>query len=266
MFIYLENLLKVEGVEEDLYLIPYPRYVIRTAVHKLKINESSIIYTDLPEDFSYLLDQIVEFLLIFNLKNNLKVVKTPIKEKLSEIEAFLDEKTKTFPKGLYKKVASMKNYKDQGYLLVSEDLRILIQAPSAHGMFYGIQTFIQLLNSSQIELSISQVKIIDFPSLQIRGVSDDISRGQVPNIENLKKFVKTLSHFKINQYYLVYMQDMFRFRNHPNIGINRGAFTKEELKELIDFAEKHFVDIIPIFQTIGHWDNTLHDPDYWKYG
>jgi hypothetical protein len=62
------------------------------------------------------------------------------------------------------------------------------------------------------------------------------------------------------------MQDMFKFKNYPDIGKDRGAYTKEEIKELIQFANKCFVEIIPIFQTIGHWDNILHDPNYWKYG
>jgi hypothetical protein len=266
MFIYLENLVKVESIKEEIFLIPNPRYLKINNSYKLKINESTKLFTDLGEDFHYIIKQIQDNLLSFSLKERLEVIKVQNLEKLSEIKLFLDENVILFPETLYDKVITNKNYRDQGYLLISRDSKLIIEANSLQGIFYGVQTFIQLLNSSQNKLSINNMEILDFPTLQIRGVSDDISRGQAPKIENLKKFIENLSHFKINQYYLVYMQDMFRFKNFPDIGKDRGAYSKEEIEELIDFAKNRFVEIIPIFQTIGHWDNILHNPKYWEYG
>ncbi|MBY8983869.1 MAG: family 20 glycosylhydrolase [Candidatus Lokiarchaeota archaeon] len=266
MFIYLENLVKTDETMEDIFLIPYPRYVKMNHSNKIKISENSKLYTDLTAEFHYIIEQLQDSLLSSNLKDKLEVVRVPNNEKSPEIKSFLDENIKFFPGTLYNEVTAKKNYQDQGYLMISDDLKIIIEAKSVQGVFYGVQTFIQLLNSSQDKLSINNIKILDFPALQIRGVSDDISRGQAPKIENLKKFIKNLSHFKINQYYLVYMQDMFKFKSYPNIGKDRGAYSKEEIKELIDYAKRCFVEIIPIFQTIGHWDNILHNPDFWKYG
>ncbi|KKL96516.1 hypothetical protein LCGC14_1843690, partial [marine sediment metagenome] len=266
MFIYLENLVKTDETIENLFLIPYPRYMKRNNSNKMKINENSKLYTDLTEEFHYIIEQLQDSLLSSKLRERLEVIKILNFEKNPKIKSFLDENIALFPNGLFNEVTKKKNYQTQGYLIISDDSKIIIEAKSVQGLFYGVQTFIQLLNSSQDNLSINNIKILDFPSLQIRGVSDDISRGQVPKIENLKKFIKNLSHFKINQYYLVYMQDMFKFKNFPDIGKDRGAYSKEEIKELIDFAKICFVEIIPIFQTIGHWDNILHNPDYWKYG
>ena len=266
MFIYLENLVKAEGTREDIFLIPSPRYVKMNNSNKMKINESSKLNTDLAEEYHYIIDQIQDTLLSFGLKERLEVNRVQNLEKSLEIKAFLGEIINFFPEDLYNEVKAKKNYKDQGYLLISKDSKFIIEANSLQGIFYGVQSFIQLLNSSQDRLSIINIKILDFPALQIRGVSDDISRGQAPKIENLKKFIKNLSHFKINQYYLAYMQDMFRFKNYPDIGKNRGAYSKEEIKDLFDFAKKCFVEIIPIFQTIGHWDNILYNPSYWEYG
>jgi len=155
---------------------------------------------------------------------------------------------------------------EQGYFLFSEDSTLYLKADSLQGIYYGIQTIIQLLNSTNSRNLLKQVAIIDYPRLKIRGVSDDISRGQAATVENLKKFIKTLSHFKINHYYLVYMQDMFKFEKYPDIGKGRGAYSKAEIKELFNYAKKHFVELIPIFQTIGHWENILHDENYWDYG
>ncbi|GAH86316.1 unnamed protein product, partial [marine sediment metagenome] len=50
------------------------------------------------------------------------------------------------------------------------------------------------------------------------------------------------------------------------IGKDRGGFSKEDIIELLVFAKEHFIEVIPVFQTIGHWDNILNNPDYWEYG
>jgi len=266
MFIYLENLVKAEGVGEEIFLIPYPQYIKMNSSIKMKINEYSKLFTDLPEEFHYIIEQIHNTLLSYGLKERIEVIKVQNLENFPEIKSYLNESISLFPNTLYNEVSVKKNYKDQGYLLISTDFKLIIEANLVQGLFYGVQTLIQLLNSSQDKFSINNIKILDFPALQIRGVSDDISRGQTPKIENLKKFIKNLSHFKINQYYIAYMQDLFRFKNYPDIGEDRGAYSKEEIKELIGFGKIFFINVIPIFQTVGHWDNILHNPSYWKYG
>ncbi|MFX1326866.1 MAG: family 20 glycosylhydrolase [Promethearchaeota archaeon] len=266
MFIYLENLIKAEGKKEDLFLIPYPRYLKMNNSNKMKINEDSKLFTDLGEDSNDIIEQIQETLLGSSLKERLEVIRAQNLETYSKIKLFLDKNIILFPETLYNEVKAKRNYKDQGYLLISKDSKFIIEANSLKGIFYGVQTFIQILNSSQDRLSINEMRILDFPALQIRGVSDNISRGQAPTIKNLKKFIEELSHFKINQYYLAYIHDMFQFKNYFKIGEERGRYSKQEIIELVNFAAKRYVDIIPIFQTISHWDNILQHPDYWKYG
>ncbi|MFX1385465.1 MAG: glycoside hydrolase family 20 zincin-like fold domain-containing protein, partial [Promethearchaeota archaeon] len=266
MFIYLENLEESEFKDKEIFLIPQPRYFKLKNVKKWKIIEHSILLTDLEVEYSFIIEQLQEKLKFFGLKKEIKVQNIDSTDKYPKIESLLKNIRSFFPDRLYNQILNEQNYIEQGYILISESSSIFIQAPSYHGIFYGIQTFIQLLNSSQNKLSISEMIIIDYPALKIRGVSDDISRGQAPTIENLKKFIKELSHYKINQYYLVYINDMFSFSNHPEIGKDRGRYSKDDILELQDFATKHFIEIIPIFQTVGHWDNILHNPDYWKYG
>lgn len=266
MFIYLDNLVKVEGPKEDIYLIPYPRYLKVNSSYKVKIDDSSKIFTDLGEEDHFIIEQLQETLLSLGLKKKLEVIRIQVLDSFPEIKSSLSKNSLFFPNNLYEVVTAKKDFQDQGYLLIAINSKLVVETNSKQGLFYGIQTLIQLLNSNQDKLSINEIKVLDYPALLIRGISDDISRGQAPKIENLKKFIQNISHFKINHYYLVYMQDMFKFRNYPEIGKNRGAYSKEEIKELVDFAKKHFVEIIPIFQTVGHWDNILYNPTYWKYG
>ena len=266
MFIFLEKLISSEDKEQQTFLIPQPRYFKLKNFQKLKITEQTKLFTNLEEEHLFIIEQLQEKLEFFGLKKNLEFHKIQEINKFPTIESNLEAIRHIFPEDLYNSIKNEKNFIEQGYILVSEESSVLIEASTPQGLFYGIQTLLQLLNSSQNKLSLSELKVIDFPALEIRGISDDISRGQAPTIKNLKKFIKELSHYKINQYYLVYMQDMFKFTKHPEIGKNRGAYSKEDIIELQNYAKKFFIEIIPIFQTIGHWDNILHHPDYWKYG
>ncbi|MFW9901041.1 MAG: family 20 glycosylhydrolase [Candidatus Thorarchaeota archaeon] len=266
MFIYLENLDETEDFEKELFLIPQPRYLKFKNFKKWMISEHSILYTDIKRDYSFIIEQFQEKLKSFGWNLELEINYIQRIDNFPQIKSILGNINTVFPYELYLKIQGEQNYLEQGYLFVSEDSRIFIEAPSYQGLFYGIQTLIQLLNSSQNKLSLSEVKIIDYPTLKIRGVSDDVSRGQSPTIKNLKKFIRELSHYKINQYYLVYMNDMFKFSNHPEIWKDRGAYSKEDIRDLLNFAKKYFIEVIPIFQTTGHWDNILNNPNYWEYG
>lgn len=266
MFIFLDNLAKRDKIEEELLLIPQPRYFKFEKSQKMKITEQTRILTDLKSDYLFIIDQFQSKLGNFGLKNHLVVQEVSTTREFPSLELIKSKKAIFFPENLVDKIELEQNFIDQGYILICNGSGLLIEAPSPQGLFYGIQTLTQLLNSSQDKLSLNEARILDFPALKIRGISDDISRGQAPTIDNLKKFIRELSHFKINQYYLVYMQDMFKFSNHPEIGKERGSYSKEDITELHEYATKHFVELIPIFQTIGHWENILSHPDYWQYG
>ncbi len=266
MFIYLDNLAKSENSKREMFLIPQPRYIKVDNFQNLKITEESRITTDLESDQLFIIEQFQDTLTNSRLKEKLEVREINNVNDFPNLESMLDYKTSHFPENLLNKVKNEENFINQGYIIVCTESEILIDARSHQGLFYGIQTFLQLLNSSFDKLSFNKVKVLDFPALKIRGVSDDISRGQAATLDNLKKFIKELSHYKINQYYLVYMQDMFKFTNHPEIGKNRGSYSKEDIVKLHNYAKKYFIDVIPIFQTLGHWENILCHPDYWEYG
>ncbi|MFW9879078.1 MAG: family 20 glycosylhydrolase, partial [Candidatus Thorarchaeota archaeon] len=255
-----------DKIEEELFLIPQPRYIKFENFQKLKISENSTIFTDLKSENFFIIEQFQNKLEDFGLKTRLKIQDVADINDYPDLNSILENKRTYFPENLLNRIKKEQKFIDQGYILICIESKILIEAISTQGIFYGVQSLIQLLNSSQDKLSINKIRMLDFPALRIRGVSDDISRGQAPTIDNLKKFIKELSHFKINQYYLVYMQDMFRYTNHPEIGKNRGCYSKEEIRELYKYAKKYFIELIPIFQTLGHWENILSHPDYWKYG
>jgi hexosaminidase len=261
LFLCIENLIPLDVQIEEISIIPNPRNLKFIEDGCIKISANSSISHNLPFNSVYLIDNLMEHLLNSGLNS-----KIPVKNNDSyDYDKLLKLCEINFPN----KFAEIKNqelFKTQGYILAISDNNINIIGDTSQGIFYGIQSLLQIFDSYNDHLICNHLVIIDYPLLKIRGISDDISRGQAPTLENLKKFMTILSHYKINQYYLVYMQDMYQFKNHREIWERRGAYSKEELISLVEHARKCFIEIIPIFQTVGHWDNILFHKTYWKYG
>ncbi|RMD94479.1 MAG: hypothetical protein D6813_02145, partial [Calditrichaeota bacterium] len=149
----------------------------------------------------------------------------------------------------------------EGYYLQSTDSTIVIVANTSQGLFYGCMTLLQLMKKEQNKVYVNGYTIYDWPDLQFRGISDDISRGQISKLEHFKKIIAFLAKYKMNTY-MLYIEDVFQFKNHPKIGQNRGALSKEDIQELQTFARSYHVQIIPIFETFGHMENILMLPEY----
>jgi len=151
----------------------------------------------------------------------------------------------------------------EGYFLEIQPEMITILGPTPRGLFYGAVTLVQLLRGSPGS-ALPAVFIADYPALQWRGVSDDISRGQVSSLANFKQIVRFLAEYKQN-IYMPYLEDVVQIEKYPTIGVGRGALSRAELTELQDYAAEYFVEVIPIFQTLGHFENILHLPEFVKY-
>jgi hypothetical protein len=152
----------------------------------------------------------------------------------------------------------------EGYQLYARGDRVLITGNTSRGIFYGVQTLIQMVRESALEskaLVLPSISIIDWPSLSLRWYGDDIARGQVPTLDELKKTVRFLGETKINCYGL-YLEDMFQFDRHPDIGKGRGALSKDEVRELVAYARRYHIDVVPEFETLGHMDHILSLPAY----
>ncbi|MGB5912000.1 MAG: glycoside hydrolase family 20 zincin-like fold domain-containing protein, partial [Promethearchaeia archaeon] len=138
---------------------------------------------------------------------------------------------------------------EEGYNLEIEKNFVLIYSIHERGLFYGLQTLIQLLKNGFLwqsksldlpiedvnEIILSEIKIRDKPDLEIRGVAQDISRGQSITVEFAKRYITILSHYKMN-FYCLYIEDMFSHPKYPVIGKNRGALKKEEIQEIDNYA------------------------------
>jgi hypothetical protein len=66
-------------------------------------------------------------------------------------------------------------------------------------------------------------------------------------------------------WYQPYIEDIIHFKDFPEIGKNRGRFTKQEVRELQKYAQKYHVDFVPDLETLAHQGNMLHLKPFRKY-
>ena len=152
---------------------------------------------------------------------------------------------------------------NQSYKLIIKESGITIAAVSARGLFYGAMSLIQIIEKNPTK-EIRAAVIIDWPDMEFRGISDDISRGQVSNMKNFKRIIDFIARYKMN-IYMPYLEDMLEFKEYPSIGVGRGRLSKKEVNEIVKYATERYIDVIPAFQTLGHFENILTQKEFVDY-
>ena len=110
------------------------------------------------------------------------------------------------------------------------------------------------------ELECPAVTIRDWPAMKWRGASIDISRGPIPTLEFMEEQIRTLAGYKLNLYGL-YMEDVFTVKGN-GIFAPPNALTPEEITQLVEYAKKYYVTVMPELETFGHLHNVLRYDAY----
>jgi hexosaminidase len=150
---------------------------------------------------------------------------------------------------------------EEGYVLaVTSDL-VVVAGRSAAGTFYGLQTLKQLVRGEGDGAHVQGARIVDWPSMRWRGLSDDVSRGPIPTADYFKRQIRNLAMFKMNMHSL-YMEHVFGSASHPLIAPEGGTITPAEIRELVAYARKYHVELVPQQQTFGHLHKALKFEKY----
>src|SRR5574341_419466 len=149
----------------------------------------------------------------------------------------------------------------EGYVLVVTAEQVIVAGKTEAGTFYGLQTLKQLVHGEGAKAFIPAVKIVDWPTMRWRGVSDDISRGPVPTVDYIKRQIRTEAFLKLNMHSF-YMEHTFASDTNPLIGPEGGSLTPHEIKELVAYARKYHVELVPEQQTFGHLHKALRLEKY----
>lgn len=177
---------------------------------------------------------------------------------------------------------------EEGYLLEVSVSHVHITANKPSGIFYALQTLIQLLPASielntkaagTIEWTIPCVSIMDYPRFSWRGLMLDVSRHFF-SVSSVKKYIDQMVKYKYNVFHLHLSDDMgwrIEIKSLPELtrvgawrvprtgryGIfdppqpgekatDGGFFTQEDIKELVKYARDRFVTIVPEIDVPGH--------------
>lgn len=175
----------------------------------------------------------------------------------------------------------------ESYTLSVTPERILIRATSGAGLFYGIQTLLQLSQPSGTGYSIASVEVQDSPRFAYRGLMLDVSRHSFSK-EFVKKQIDALAFYKINRLHL-HLTDAAGWRieikKYPLLtefaawrtdanwktwwnggrkylrfdepGASGGYYTQDDIREIVEYARQHFITIIPEIEMPAHSEEVL---------
>jgi hexosaminidase len=144
----------------------------------------------------------------------------------------------------------------ESYFLLADNNKVIVAGGDSAGTFYGVQTLRQLLRPSGIKLIVPALAIWDWPTMKIRGVHDDISRGPVPTMDYIKQQIRTLSEYKVNMLGL-YIEHIFDYQSQPLIAPKEGALTAAQVKEIVAYAQRYHITLLPEQQAFGHLHHVL---------
>lgn len=152
-----------------------------------------------------------------------------------------------------------KAVREQGYQLIASGKRLVIRARTEDGLFYGTQTFLQLIANTGGVLKIPALIINDWPDISKRAVHYDTKHHQDKS-SYVKSFIRELARYKVNM--LVWeWEDKFEYPSHPEIGAP-GAFTMTEMQEFTRYARQYHIQIVPLVQGLGHVSFILKWPQF----
>ncbi len=138
----------------------------------------------------------------------------------------------------------------EAYVLdIKKDI-ITISGGGDAGLFYGVQTLVQLLEEAKWEHEpISGMIIQDWPELKLRWVHYNYF-FHLDRFEYIKESIIKLSKYKVNGIVFEF-EDKFKYQSQPIIAAPN-SLSPEQVKELTLFAHDYHIDIVPLVQGFGH--------------
>ena len=163
----------------------------------------------------------------------------------------------------------------EGYRLQIARDGVRLGAAAPTGLFWGTRTLLQMLR--QTPGSVPCGTAVDFPRYQLRGFMLDVARTPYP-LSYLKDVIRTMAWYKMNDLHLVinnnyifhehyvdnghdpFKESYAAFRLESKMKGKDGTpltakdlfYTKKEFADLVSYARKYGVNIVPEFDTPGH--------------
>lgn len=149
-------------------------------------------------------------------------------------------------------------HKNEAYELIVQKNTITIKGNTAHGIFNGIQTLLQLPDKNG---NIKECFIKDWPAFSWRGHMIDVGRNYM-SMARLKEQIDVMARYKLNVFHFHPTEDIawrIAIKKYPQLTDgstmirNKGKFyTEAEIKELIQYCKDRHIQFIPEIDMPGH--------------
>ncbi|MBI1224825.1 MAG: family 20 glycosylhydrolase [Bacteroidetes bacterium] len=175
---------------------------------------------------------------------------------------------------------------EEGYTLEASTNGVIISANEVAGLFYGVQTLLQLLpkeiesaKATSVNWNIPAVHITDYPRFGWRGLMLDVSRHFFTK-EEVKKYIDDMVRYKYNTFHWHLTDDngwrieikslpkltevgAWRVERHGHFGDRDdvrpdekstvgGYYTQDDIREIVKYAAERHVTIVPEIDVPGH--------------
>ncbi len=147
---------------------------------------------------------------------------------------------------------------DEAYHLQVSEKRVQITANTAHGIFNGIQTLIQLLRDKVV---LDACNITDWPAFAWRGYMVDVGRNY-QSVEQLEQQIAIMALYKLNVFHFHATEDIawrLAIQKYPeltrpeNMLRDKGRFySVDDVKELQRFCRERHIEFVPEIDMPGH--------------
>lgn len=162
------------------------------------------------------------------------------------------------------------------YHLTVDKNGVYIAGDNEAGVFYGIQSLLQLIPFTKNKLTLPQLTINDYPRFAYRGMHLDVGRHFFP-VSFVKRYIDYLAAYKYNTFHWHLTEDqgwrieikkypaltkVGAWRNgsiigrYPGKGSDNkfygGFYTQQQIKEVVQYAKSRYIEVIPEIEMPGH--------------
>lgn len=211
---------------------------------------------------------------IFKIKRNLEIIldykcdfqdlesAILLQNSIENILGFKANITKSFNEKNYDRYVILKknlSIPKEEYNLIINNECVKIIAGTASGIFYGVQTLIQIIKEQGSNLHGGIIE--DKPYFKHRGFYHDVTRGKVPTLKTLMELVDKAAAYKINELQL-YIEHTFAFKGMSEVWIDKDPLTAEEIILLDKYCINKHIELIPSIATFGHLYEVLRTKSF----
>jgi hexosaminidase len=156
----------------------------------------------------------------------------------------------------------------EGYRLIVEPGGISIDAATERGLYYGVQTLLQLVPANCTRsCQVPAVRIVDAPRFEWRGLLVDISRHFFGK-SALLRIIDEMAALKLNVLHLHLTDDAgwrFEVPAYPQLtgvgargdeetpGVGPPRFlSRRDVHELVEYARARYIEIVPEIELLAH--------------